>query len=364
MPKRDYIIEDDWHSVGLAGTGSKSIILRNVFVPEHRVLNTQLIGGGPSPGSAVNPHALYKIPPWSVGTKVFSGPALGIARGALEVIIEEMRARYSVCGVKMSDMPSVQVRIAEALAEIEAATALLLKDCDDAMKFGETGERAPIELRARWRLNNAFAGQLPFFALTSGSLTNAAGGLFETRDQHYWRMRGSIAYVSGSHHAKFGYDGGYYKQLETNQVNNSLLTFNYVSPAATAVCVNSTNPAVNPCGNLDPLQFPSDPFNFAKRPIPSTVNWSDGATTFDEKVRYDALYAQDQWTLKRLTASAALRFDHATSGYGSSCFGPNQFVTTAFCTSASDGVNYKDLTPRLGVAWDVQGNGKTAVKWR
>jgi hypothetical protein len=210
---------------------------------------------------------------------------------------------------------------------------------------------------------NAFAGQSPFFALTSGSITNAAGGLFETRNQHYWRTRGSISYVSGSHHAKFGYDGGYYKQLESNTVNNSLLTFNYVSPAPTATCVASTNPAINPCGNLDPLQFPTDPFNFAKRPIPSTVNWSDGATTFDETVRYDALYAQDQWTLKRLTVGAALRFDHATSGYGSSCFGPNQFVTTAFCTSASDGVNYKDLTPRLAVAWDVQGNGKTSVKW-
>ena len=160
VPKRDFLIEDDWYSSGLAGTGSKSIILRNVFVPEHRVLDTQLIGGGPSPGSAVNPHALYKIPPWSVGTKVFTGPALGIARGALELIIEEMRARSSVGGAKMSDLPSVQMRIAEALAEIEAANALLLKDCDDAMKLGETGERAPIELRARWRLNNAFAGQL------------------------------------------------------------------------------------------------------------------------------------------------------------------------------------------------------------
>jgi alkylation response protein AidB-like acyl-CoA dehydrogenase len=91
---------------------------------------------------------------------VFSGPALGIARGALELIIEEMRVRHSVGRVKMSDIPTVQVRVAEALAEIEAATALLLKDCDDAMRFGETGEKAPIELRARWRLNNAFAGQL------------------------------------------------------------------------------------------------------------------------------------------------------------------------------------------------------------
>ena len=160
VPKSDFTIEDDWHPTGLAGTGSKSIILKIVFVPAHRVLDTQLIGGGPSPGSAVNPHALYKLPPWSIGTKVFSGPALGIARGALELIIEEMRARHSVGGVKMSELPSVQVRVAEALAEIEAAAALMLKDCDDAMKFGETGDSAPIELRARWRLNNAFAGQL------------------------------------------------------------------------------------------------------------------------------------------------------------------------------------------------------------
>jgi hypothetical protein len=210
---------------------------------------------------------------------------------------------------------------------------------------------------------NVFAGSSGIFAATSGSITGTPGGLFETRDQHYWRTRGSISYVSGSHHAKFGYDGGYYKQLETNAVNSSLLTYNYVAPAASAVCVASTNPAVNPCGNLLTAQFPTDPYNFAKRPIPSTVNYTDGQTTFNEGVRYDALYAQDQWTLKRVTLGAALRFDHATSNYGSSCFGPNQFVPTAFCTTASDGVNYKDLTPRVAVAWDVQGNGKTAVKF-
>jgi 3-hydroxy-9,10-secoandrosta-1,3,5(10)-triene-9,17-dione monooxygenase len=161
VPKSDFTIKDDWFAHGLAGTGSKSIVFKDVFVPEHRVLNTQLIGGGPSPGSAVNPHPLYKVPPWSVGTKVFSGPALGIARGALELIIEEMRGRTSVAGgARMSDLPTVQVRVAEATAEIEAASALLLKDCDDAMTFGATGERAPLPLRARWRLNNAFAGQL------------------------------------------------------------------------------------------------------------------------------------------------------------------------------------------------------------
>ena len=159
-PKADFIIKDDWFVNGLCGTGSKSIVFKDVFVPQHRVLNTQLIGGGPSPGSAINPGPLYKVPPFSVGTKVFSGVCLGLARGAFEMIVEEMGTRLSVGRVKMSELPTVQIRVAEAAAEIDAAEALLLKDCEDAMRIGASGEKPPLELRARWRLNNAFAGQL------------------------------------------------------------------------------------------------------------------------------------------------------------------------------------------------------------
>jgi 3-hydroxy-9,10-secoandrosta-1,3,5(10)-triene-9,17-dione monooxygenase len=160
VPKRDFTIEDDWFVTGLSGTASKSIVLRDVFVPEHRVLDTQLITGGPSPGSAVNPNPLYRVPPWSVGTKVFSGRALGIARGALELIEEELSRRVSVGAVKMSDIPTAQVRIAEAGAEIDCAEAVLLKDCDDAMRIAASGDRPSLAQRARWRRNNAFAGQL------------------------------------------------------------------------------------------------------------------------------------------------------------------------------------------------------------
>lgn len=160
VPKSEFSIKDDWYVTGLSGTGSKSIVFKETFVPEHRVLNTQLIGGGPSPGSAVNPSALYKVPPWSVGTKVFSGVCLGIARGALDLIVEEMRSRLSVGGVKMSEIPTVQLRVAEATAEIDCALAVLVRDCDDAMAIAERSERPPLDLRARWRLNNAYAGQL------------------------------------------------------------------------------------------------------------------------------------------------------------------------------------------------------------
>lgn len=158
--KSQFTIRDDWFVVGMSGTGSKSIEFKDAFIPEHRILNTQLIMGGPSPGSAVNPGPLYKVPPWSVGTKVFSGVALGIARGALETMIDRMKSQQSVAKVNMTDLPTIQVRVAEARSELDAAEALLIKDCDDAMAFAATDERPSLEKRAIWRLNNAFAGQL------------------------------------------------------------------------------------------------------------------------------------------------------------------------------------------------------------
>ena len=90
-------------------------------------------------------------------------------------------------------------------------------------------------------------------------------------------------------------------------------------------------------------------------------------------MNYSAFYLQDQWTLKRFTLSGALRYDHATSHYLETCIGPDPYVPVQnggeyagqnrYCTPATDGVNYNDVTPRWGVAWDVFGTGKTSVKW-
>jgi hypothetical protein len=202
---------------------------------------------------------------------------------------------------------------------------------------------------------NVFAGGA-IFPLTSGSLNNEVGGLSERRDLANYRTRASLSYVSGGHHAKFGYDGGHYSQDQINRVNNLQQTWNYVSPPVTANC------AVGQCGNTS-LQFPSDPLNSTRRPVPTTIDYNTGSTTLVDHVRYSALYAQDLWTLKRVTVGAALRYDHATSGYGESCFGPNQFVLSQFCVPPSDGVSYNDLSPRWSVGWDVRGNGRTAIKW-
>ncbi len=160
VPRADYEVVDDWFSPGLSGTGSRSIRLDGVFIPEYRTLPSAELTGGPSPGSAVNPGPLYRVPPLTLGTKVFSAPALGIAKGALRLVEDEMGERRTVGNLQMSELPTAQMRVSEAGAEIDAAEALLLKDCADAMAIAEAGDVPDIETRARWRRNNAFAMQL------------------------------------------------------------------------------------------------------------------------------------------------------------------------------------------------------------
>lgn len=186
VPRSDYRIEDDWFSPGLAGTGSRTIRLDNVFIPEHRTIPSTKLMGGPSPGSEINPGSLYRVPPLTLGTKVFAAPALGIAKGGLAMIEDDLSGRNTVGNAPMAEMPTAQVRISEAGAEIEAAEALLLKDCADAMAIAEAGDVPEINDRARWRRNNAFAVQLCVRALERLNPLVGARGL--TPENDFLRM--------------------------------------------------------------------------------------------------------------------------------------------------------------------------------
>ena len=186
VPMSDYEIVDDWFSPGLAGTGSRSIKLDNIFIPEHRTIPSTKLMGGPSPGSEINPGALYRVPPLTLGTKVFASPVLGIAKGGLRMIEDDLSKRNTVGNAPMAELPTAQARISEAGAAIDAAEALLLKDCADAMAISESGRVPEIYDRARWRRNNAFAVQLCVRALERLNPLVGARGL--TPDNDFLRM--------------------------------------------------------------------------------------------------------------------------------------------------------------------------------
>jgi hypothetical protein len=214
-----------------------------------------------------------------------------------------------------------------------------------------------------------------FLGVPSGPWSDGIGGLAEQRELNDWRPRASFSYVTGTHSAKFGYDGGYFAQTRSNRTNSIRLEYRYDTPAAD--CAATLN-----CGNTS-LYYPNDPNNLARRPVPSRVKINSGPSTIDNRVAYSGFYAQDQWTLKRLTLSGAVRYDHALSNYPSSCIGTggNRLVAggnepyvplqvggefsgqRSYCTPDTEGVSYNDFTPRWAVAWDVFGDGKTAVKF-
>jgi len=212
------------------------------------------------------------------------------------------------------------------------------------------------------------------FGVPSGPISDGIGGLAESRNLNDLRPRASFSYVTGSHAAKFGYDGGYFAQTRRNGTGNTRLEYRYDTPALG--CYNAATPAASTCGNTS-LYYPSDPFNQARRPVPTQVNINTGKAAIENRVGYSGFYVQDQWTLKRLTLSGAIRYDHATSHYPGTCIGgsgnepyvPVQVGGSSagknsYCTpDDTDGVSYNDLTPRWGVAWDIFGTGKTSVKW-
>jgi len=188
VPKSDYEIVDDWFVTGLAGTGSVSIKMNEVFIPEHRALFTPKIRGGGSPGSDVNPAALYKLPVFSIGLKHFSGTAVGIARGAIEAIEDDMKSRVTVTGITLADQQSVHLRIAESAAEVDAAWARLTKDCDEAARIYGAGKEPSMDQRLGWRRNDAFAGQLAVRAVERlYSLTSGRGLSNKSPFQRAWR---------------------------------------------------------------------------------------------------------------------------------------------------------------------------------
>jgi hypothetical protein len=74
-------------------------------------------------------------------------------------------------------------------------------------------------------------------------------------------------------------------------------------------------------------------------------------------------FAQDRWTIDRLTLNGGLRLDWFKNSFPARTIGPAQLAPTRnFLYSDTEGLNLKDLSPKLSAAYDVKGDGKTALK--
>jgi len=151
VPVSDLKLYDDWDVMGLRGTGSKSVILDDVFVPEHRSAARGGFTGGGSASSPTSDSSLYRLPQGLMYLLPGSAPAIGTAKGAFAEYRRQMgKRRPRLDGSSMMQDPLVQKRIAFAKYSIETAELRLMQSINEMMATVESGEEITPEAQARY----------------------------------------------------------------------------------------------------------------------------------------------------------------------------------------------------------------------
>ena len=178
LNKKDYKVKDTWNAVGLRGTGSNDVEVEDAFVAEPMSVSVHDLAGGPTPGSAVNPNALYALPVFSLFPYVLSGAALGNAQACLDDYVEQARHRVSTYNrARVGDMQSIQIKIAEASAKIDAARLIMRSTCINAMADARRGYVPDTAAKTRMRRDGAFSVNLCTEAVSLLFAASGARGL-------------------------------------------------------------------------------------------------------------------------------------------------------------------------------------------
>lgn len=151
----DVEIEDNWHVMGLAGTGSKNLHVADAFVPAYRALPFRMAGAGGAARGQADAPALYRLPHPPCVPFMLAVPALGIAESLIAAVTEQMATRSSR-GVRVAEHQTIQVHIAEAAAQVDAARLLMERDTREAMAAMHAGRELGDLERVRNRRDQAY----------------------------------------------------------------------------------------------------------------------------------------------------------------------------------------------------------------
>lgn len=197
----DITIDDNWRTMGLCGTGSKNIVADNAFVPAHRVLPFAELADAAAPGMHDNPNPTFRQSFLAVLPIAIVSPVLGMAEGALADFLDMAKVRTTRGAVsggnrRMAELTTVQLRVAEAAACIDAAKLMMARDLAEAYGMAARGEAVSFDVRLRNRRDQAFCVRLLVQAIDALFLAAGGQGLFLDHPlQRFWRD----AHAAASH---------------------------------------------------------------------------------------------------------------------------------------------------------------------
>ena len=203
---------------------------------------------------------------------------------------------------------------------LEAATSQFLSNWNPTSPAGALNQEPFIPVQEQ-----SIAGGVP----VPNMVYHGYAGLNNNYQTHnVWRA--SASYVTGAHSMKVGYQGAYEVTDIFGDFADHGLQYRFLGGVPNQITQRIT------------------PWRQANR------------------TRWDALYVQDQWTRNRLTLQGALRYEKAWSFFPeglNGLQGDSRFGGPKRTLASAEGVTgYQDVAPRMGLAYDVFGDGKTAIK--
>lgn len=206
VPRSDYTIDQgSWQMAGMQGSGSKTVVIKDAFVPEWRVHDVMESFECHNPGNATFTSPIYKVPFGALFAWTLATLCIGMAEGALELYADTMRnRRHAYDGKPLAVDPHTQLKLGEAAAMVNAARATQIKDFAEMMDFIERDGAIPFDARIAYKSNAAYAARLAADGLTR--VVKAAGGNAFNLSNQLQRMFRDIH--TGSNHAFINPDRG------------------------------------------------------------------------------------------------------------------------------------------------------------
>jgi len=169
VPRSDYKIIDDWHVMGLAGTGSKTLEIAGAFVSEDRALDLPDFFGGPAP------MGLLSI-------------LCGASRGAIDAFAEQISTAPGKFGGRPpAEMELFQVTIGTALGDVIFAWETVQKLTLETVSILMTGQPVTDEQKMRNRAGTSLATRLCLSALEKVFEISGGQGIYNSQLSRAYR---------------------------------------------------------------------------------------------------------------------------------------------------------------------------------
>ncbi|MGY8991611.1 MAG: acyl-CoA dehydrogenase family protein [Rhodospirillales bacterium] len=189
----DFTVIDDWQTLGMRGTGSRTVTCEKIFVPDHLALSMNVANPTHEfPGLEIHTNSTYQVPTSALGGHCIAGTMTGNATAMLELTTELVKQRStSYTGSNMRDFQSVQLRVGAAAAKIDAVRLLLRNDCLEAHNTFRDNGTLKMETKLRYKRNCAMGMKMLGEAVDSLFEMLGGNGIYDSsvmqriyRDHH------------------------------------------------------------------------------------------------------------------------------------------------------------------------------------